>query len=174
MIVEKITMKTLQVLLLIFCLQLSVSAQAHDVNAQPTEGISNKIRCTVCGMFVAKYPNWITQIHYDDLEQTKFFDGVKDMMVYYFNPEQFGGAPRESIKEIIVRDYYTLNWLSARDAFYVLGSDVYGPMGNELIPFSSEAAAKSFLTDHKGKDVFSFDQITEKYVETLRHGQMMR
>jgi copper chaperone NosL len=141
--------------------------------AQVADQVTAQSRCPVCGMFVAKHPNWISRIDQDG-KPALFFDGVKDMMVYYFTPEKFGGQKLSDAAQIMVKDYYTLDWIDGRKAYYVGGSDVYGPMGNELIPFSSEAAAKSFQTDHKGKDVFSFDQITEQYVETLRHGQMMR
>jgi nitrous oxide reductase accessory protein NosL len=34
-------------------------------------------------------------------------------------------------------------------AYYVLGSDIYGPMGRELIPFEKEADAKEFIKDHQ-------------------------
>ncbi len=143
------------------------------VDAQSPDQVTAKSRCPVCGMFVAKHPNWICRIDQEG-KPPLFFDGVKDMMIYYFTPEKFGGQKVEASAKIMVKDYYTLDWIDGHKAFFVGGSDVYGPMGNELIPFSSEAAAKSFQADHKGKDVFAFDQITEQYVETLRHGQMMR
>ena len=141
--------------------------------AQSLDKVDEKARCPVCGMFVAKHPDWISRI--EQQEKTPLvFDGVKDMMTYYFHPEKYGGQEVAASAKIMVKDYYTLEWIDGRKAYYVGGSDVYGPMGNELIPFSSEEAAKSFLADHKGKDLFSFDKITEQYVEMLRHGQMMR
>jgi copper chaperone NosL len=96
------------------------------------------------------------------------------MMVFYFNPEQYGGPSRETIKDIFVKDYYSLNQLPAKDAFYVIGSDIYGPMGHELIPFASRDAADSFLKDHHGKEVLPFDKITPELIESLREGQKMR
>jgi nitrous oxide reductase accessory protein NosL len=53
------------------------------------------------------------------------------------------------------------------EAFYVLGSDVYGPMGRELIPFAKEEAAKEFLTDHKGKSIIKFKEVTPALIKTL-------
>ena len=47
------------------------------------------------------------------------------------------------------------------------GSDVYGPMGRELIPFGDEAAAKEFLADHKGQAILGFSQITPAVVKGL-------
>ncbi len=133
-----------------------------------------KDRCPVCGMFVAKYPNWVTQIHYEDSGKIRFFDGVKDMMVLYFDPERYMAPPREAIKNINVKDYYSLSWISAQDAFYVVGSDVYGPMGHELIPFESKDAAESFSKDHHGKEILTFGEITPGLIDSLRLGQRMR
>jgi len=166
--------KTSRILLLLIFLQLVVFSTSGIADTEVTNTIPDQVRCTVCGMFVAKYPNWLAQIHYDNLEQTKFFDGVKDMMVFYFNPERYGGKSRETIRDIFVKDYYSLDWLSAKEAFYVVGSDVYGPMGHELIPFATREAAESFSKDHHGKDILIFDNITPELIETLRAGQRMR
>ena len=155
-------------------MQLFTSGVTQFAGAEATDSVSAQTRCTVCGMFVAKYPNWLSQIQYENPEQTKFFDGVKDMMVFYFNPEHYGGIPSEAIKDIFVKDYYSLNWLSAQDAFYVVGSDVYGPMGHELIPFEIRDAAESFFKDHHGKEILTFDKITPELIESLRVGQRMR
>ena len=106
--------------------------------------------------------------------KSDFFDGPKDMLVFYFNPERYDGPPREAIKNIFVKDYYSLNSLSARDAFYVIGSDIYGPMGHELIPFETREAAESFRKDHHGKEILTFDEITPELIESLLVGQKMR
>ena len=148
-------MKTTRILILIFFVQLFLFTPIPYANGKADDTVSSQERCSICGMFVAKYPNWLTQIHYDKLGQTNFFDGVKDMMTFYFNPERYEGPPKEAIKNIYVKDYYSLNWLSAKDAFYVLGSDVYGPMGHELVPFESKGAAESFLKDHHGKEILT-------------------
>jgi nitrous oxide reductase accessory protein NosL len=167
-------MKPGLILLLLVVLQLFLFAPIHSVRAEATDSVSDQTRCTVCGMFVAKYPNWLAQIQSADLAQTRFFDGPKDMMAFYFNPEKYGGPSREGIKDIFVKDYYTLNWLPARAAFYVIGSDIYGPMGHELIPFASKEAAESFSKDHHGKEIITFEEITPELIESLRVGQKMR
>lgn len=153
------------------CLFSSVLA-GNPLLAQPVKDISPQERCSVCGMFVGKYPDWVTQVRLSN-NTVKFFDGVKDMMAFSFNPASFG-ASGQKIEEIWVKDYYTLAWLDGRSAWYVMGSDVYGPMGHEFIPFSSAAAAENFRKDHKGTKVVRFDEITEPMVQSLRHGQKMR
>ena len=159
---------------MIMAVQLAVIAPLSIANGEATDEIPDKIRCTVCGMFVAKYPNWLAQIHYADLSQTRFFDGPKDMLIFYFNPERYDGPPREAIKDIFVKDYYALNWLPAKEAYYVVDSDVYGPMGHELIPFAAREAAESFSKDHHGREILTFDAITPELIESLRAGQRMR
>lgn len=165
----------LKTALLVCCITLFFPATSNLLHArQSAAEVSPDTRCAVCGMFVAKYSNWLARIHYDDAEKVRFFDGVKDMMAFYFNPEQYNGAPREEIKEIQVKDYYSLQWLPAKEGLYVIGSDVYGPMGHELIPFSSRDGAENFMKDHHGKEILTFDKITPELIKSMRVGQRMR
>ena len=131
-------------------------------------GITKDDKCPVCGMFVYKYPKWVAQIYYGDTHYS--FDGVKDMMKFYFDSMKWGkfeDAKKESISKILVTDYYSQKVIDGTKAFFVIGSDVAGPMGNELIPFEQESDAKTFLGDHHGKSVVKFDKIVEKDVFKL-------
>lgn len=114
-------------------------------------------KCPICGMFVAKYPQWVAMF---DGDKKFYFDGVKDMMKYAY-ARKIGGD------KLYVSDYYKLSKLEATKAFYVIGSNVYGPMGSELIPFSTQDEALSFSRDHNGQKVISFDEITEVMVKNL-------
>jgi len=126
-----------------------------------------KDKCPVCGMFVAKYPDWVGALALRD-GSAVFFDGVKDMMKYYFNLAKYApGRTTADIQAVHVTDYYRLEPIDGRTAFYVLGSDVYGPMGKELIPFEKEAGAQEFMKDHKGKEVLPFERIDPALVKSL-------
>ena len=139
-------------------------AGAQDV---PAAKITPADKCPVCGMFVAKYPDFVDQIVFKDGSHA-FFDGVKDMMKYYFDlPKYNPGKTQADIAAILVTDYYTLKLSDGFKAWYVAGSDVYGPMGKELMPFKDEAAAKEFKVDHKGTAVLSFQDITPELIKTL-------
>jgi copper chaperone NosL len=128
---------------------------------------SAKDKCPVCGMFVAKYPEWIAQIRYKDGFQV-YFDGAKDFFKYYHDLNRYQPArSRADIAFMGVTDYYTVRPIEAAKAFYVLGSDIYGPMGRELIPFEKEAEAREFLKDHKGKNIYRFNQITQEILKSL-------
>jgi len=126
-----------------------------------------KDKCPVCGMFVAKYPDFIAALTFKDGTHA-FFDGVKDMMKYYFNLQKYTPSKKiEDITQIHVTDYYTLELTKGFKAFYVAGSDIYGPMGRELIPFEKEADAREFLKDHKGKAVLRFQDISKDVMKEL-------
>lgn len=87
---------------------------------------TTKDKCHVCGMFVAKYPDWTTAILFKDGSHI-FFDGAKDMFKYILDPKKYDQANRkEDIVAVMVKDYYGLSWIDARKAWYVLGSDVFG------------------------------------------------
>ena len=126
--------------------------------------VPTKEKCPVCGMFVAKYPKWVGLIIIN--KKRYYFDGVKDMMKYYIFDGDFPYS-RSKISTMQVTDFYTLEGIDAKDAFYVLGSDVYGPMGNELIPFKTKKAAKNFMDDHRGEKIVHFTEITDKMVMAL-------
>lgn len=120
--------------------------------------VSKDEKCPVCGMFVYKYPKWAAQIFYG--EKHFSFDGVKDMMKYYFEH-------KEGISKMLVSDYYSQKAMDAAKAYFVIGSDIYGPMGHELIPFKSESEAKTFSLDHKGVKILKFEEISQKEVYKL-------
>ena len=145
-----------------------ISAKKADVT---TINVSKDEKCPVCGMFVYKYPKWAAQIVYlhDGHEHHFSFDGVKDLMKFYFEPEKWGDHKgiKKEITKIRVTDYYTQKAINGKTAFYVIGSDILGPMGNELIPFEFESDAKTFERDHKGTEIIKFDQMTTEGVYSL-------
>jgi len=129
-------------------------------------------KCPVCGMFTYKYPRWAAQIFYEQgTQKTHFsFDGVKDLMKFYFNSTKWGNYPlakQQNITKLLVTDYYTQKGIDGFKAYYVIRSDVYGPMGHEFIPFENKEDADTFLKEHFGKKVLSFSEITEEQTYKL-------
>ncbi|MEW8381482.1 MAG: nitrous oxide reductase accessory protein NosL [Candidatus Thiodiazotropha taylori] len=52
----------------------------------------------------------------------------------------------------------------------MIGSDVLGPMGHELIPLESQADAEEFLKDHQGVAILKFDQVEKGLLLNLDVG----
>jgi copper chaperone NosL len=126
-----------------------------------------KDKCPVCGMFVAKYPDFVAVVSFRDGTHA-YFDGVKDMMKYYFNLQKYNPSKKRSdIVQIHVTDYYSLSLIDGSKAYYVSGSDIYGPMGREFIPFEKEGDAGEFLKDHRGKSVLQFQDMNTELVMRL-------
>ena len=124
-------------------------------------------KCPVCGMFVAKYPDWVGEIIFSD-GSVAFFDGAKDLFKYYFNLKKYNPKKTAAdIGAIYVTEYYNMKLINAYNALYVIGSDVYGPMGRELIPFETREDAEVFMKDHKGERILTFKEISLKKVMRL-------
>ncbi len=128
---------------------------------------SQKDKCLVCGMFVAKYPDFLAEILFKDGTYA-VFDGTKDMFKYYLNLRKYNPSRREEdIDSIYAMDYYSLTLIDGFGAYYVKGSDIYGPMGRELIPFEKEGDAAGFMKDHKGTSVLKFKDVTSEILREL-------
>jgi nitrous oxide reductase accessory protein NosL len=149
----------------IITLLLTIQAPLHAGNAIPSP--TPKDKCAVCGMFVGKYQNWLAIIRLKN-GSIAYFDGPKDMFTYYLNPGKYQPAAKSSeVVEIMIKDYYSLKPIDARTAYFVAGSNVTGPMGNELIPLAKKSDAQEFLTDHKGKKIYRFNEITLATLKSL-------
>ena len=135
----------------------------HAATGKEVE-VPKEAKCPVCGMFVAKYPKWAAEMVVDGKKY--YFDGVKDMMKFYIFDGDFP-YNRNKIQKMLVTDFYTLEAIPAKEAYYVIGSKLYGPMGNELIPFKTEKEAKDFIADHGGDRIVRFPEITGKMVMGL-------
>lgn len=131
-------------------------------------GPGEREKCPVCGMFVAKYPDFLSAVRFPDGTHL-YFDGPKDLFRFTLGMKRYAPARRpEEVEAVFVKDYYSLEFIDGRKAFYVSGSDVYGPMGRELVPFGREKDAAQFLKDHKGKSLFRFGEITGEILEGLQ------
>lgn len=128
--------------------------------------IPKDARCPVCGMAINLYPKWSSLITTKD--KRYYFDGVKDMMKYYLDKASFH-YNRDRITNIVVREFYHFKDIDAKSAWYVIGSEIRGPMGNELIPFKSKKDAKTFMQDHHGKKIVRFSEITLSLIKSLKY-----
>jgi len=157
-------MKRILPAVVLICLIAVVTALAA---VKGTVVIPVGAKCPVCGMFVAKYPDWSATARFKD-GTTSYYDGPKDMFSHYFDTGRYTPGKRQAdIVALAVKEYYSLAAIDARTAFFVIGSDVYGPMGSELIPFLNEKDALSFKTDHKGKRILRFNEITRQTIQSL-------
>ena len=154
---------SLIVLILTLTLTLTLTYGGDRKPVKPTQ----KDKCPVCGMFVEKYPDFLAEVIFRDGSYA-LFDGTKDMFKYLLNLRKYNaGKSLAEIDSIYVTEYYHLTLIDGHEAYYVIGSEIYGPMGKELIPLEKEAEAREFMKDHKGKSILRFKEITLETVKGL-------
>ena len=121
-----------------------------------------------CGMVVTEHPGPKAQIFTAERDDPVWFPSVRDMFAYTMLPEE-----DQNIRVIYVSDTGAGSdyarpaagaWVDARQAFYVLGSEVPGGMGlPETVPFADQDDARAFAARFGG-EVVSFDEVTPAYV----------
>lgn len=147
-------MRHLSLILLLVLLVFAVPAMA----APPVP--ETKSKCAVCGMFVQRHLDWLAVLELEGASP-QFFCGPKDLFKFLHFPARYRPEiPRKSVLAIHLKDYYTLEFIDGRQAFFVTGSDVRGPMGKDLIPFGRREDAAGFLQDHDGRRLLPFAEIT--------------
>ena len=122
----------------------------------------------VCGMPLDKHPNWAAVIMFKDGKHVKLH-GPKNMFTFYFNMGKYDSQhEKEDVTTMHVIDYYSLKNIKAKEAYYVLGCNVTGPMGDDLIPLKDRTSAETFKKEHGGK-IFTFDEITPEVINNLKN-----
>jgi copper chaperone NosL len=144
--------------LVLTALLLSATAVAAEA-PKPPPPPDARARCPVCGMLVAPHSAWLAAIVFEN-GKIAYFDGPKDMFRYYFDLSKFEKTlgPKD-IHAVWVTDYYTARPIDARTAWFVIGSDVLGPMGHELVPLADSDKAETFRKDHHGRILLPWDRI---------------
>ena len=155
-------MRNVLAFLIIFFL-VAASFAAEPKDSTP----SQKDKCPVCGMFVSMFPDWNARIEFKDSTYATF-DGAKCLFKYYLNMKKYNPSKNSNDLTVVsVKDYYSKTSTDALRALFVIWSDIYGPMGNEPIPFEKEGDAKKFLKEHKGKKILKFKDINAKLIMSL-------
>lgn len=128
---------------------------------EPTE----KDVCTVCGMYPASYPKHNCQIWTMD-DSTLHFCSTQCMVNYNADPSKYVKEPAKT-KMAWVTLFSDGMYESAFGTYYVVGSQVNGPMGREAIPFKLKKNAEEFVMANGGK-IVSFPQLTPELVMDVK------
>src|SRR3990172_11915253 len=89
---------------------LFAGAAAYAAERPPAPP-GEKEKCPVCGMFVARYPDFLSAVRFRDGGHA-WFDGPKDMFRYILGMKRYAPARRpEDVGEVFVKDYYSLEFI---------------------------------------------------------------
>ena len=121
------------------------------------EPVDNKDICPVCDMYPARYPKNKCQLQTMDGEVIHFCS-TQCLFEYLKNPGKYG-KPALKSKFVWVVDYDNGQWIYANAAYFVIGTEVAGPMGKEAYPFVNKKIAQNFAAAHSGK-ILRFAEVT--------------
>ena len=153
-------------LLLVFLLTACEKSQPVEVPRAQT--LTREANGYYCLMTVVNHNGPKGQIILSDKKQALWFTSVRDTIAFTLSPEE-----PKNIAAIYVNDMTDANWdnpgadnwIDARKAWYVLGSNLSGGMGAaEAVPFATKEGAESFRTKQGGK-VYAFASIPEDYIQ---------
>ncbi|WP_201352683.1 nitrous oxide reductase accessory protein NosL [Hydrogenimonas urashimensis] len=119
----------------------------------------------VYGLPIGKYPKFEADVILKD-GRTIRFCCVKAMLDFYYRPWLFPefkvSRDRKEIERMIVRDYLDGTKTEAEKAWYVYGSRVAGPHGDDLIPLGSKVRAELFVKRYGGSRIMDFKTVKQK------------
>ena len=125
--------------------------------------------CLVRHLKVYKDPQWVAKIELKNGKKV-FFSSPKSMFEFYFRPGKWydvGVKDENDFKDILVTDFETLKPVKAKGAFYIYGTNVSGPAGDDLIAFDSYAAAEKFSKEHNGKRILGFRDVSDALIRLI-------
>ena len=133
----------------------------HTHKDKTTTSTKENFDCRHCGMPSQEYPKWKAKV----VTKTGniWYCSPRCMFISTLDKEK---GPKD-IKSIEVISYYDTKPIDAKTAMYVIGSDVLGPMGHDLVPLKDKAAAKDFKNDHKGEAIVAFGDVNMKMIQAL-------
>ncbi|MCF6201970.1 MAG: nitrous oxide reductase accessory protein NosL [Hydrogenimonas sp.] len=118
---------------------------------------------------VDDYPKFSTEMVLKSGKRIRFCC-VKAMIHFYFTPyryPEYGVKSSEEIDKIFVKDYLDGKEVDAKKAWYVFGSRVVGPHGDDLIPFASKSRAELFVKRYGGSRIMPFMKLSAGLVRYL-------
>ena len=164
-------MRYLLVVLVLFTAMLSAAQEAKPFNVEKRYFLNydKNTTCLVRHFKVYKEPKWIAKIKVRN-GKTVYFSSPKSMFEFYFRPGKWydvGVKSERDFSEIVVTDFDTLKPINAETAWYVYGSNVISPAGDDLIPFATREAAEAFSKAHNGHRVMPFDKVSDPLIRLI-------
>jgi nitrous oxide reductase accessory protein NosL len=118
---------------------------------------------------VYQNPKWVSKIK-TRAGKDIFFSSPKSMFEFYYQPGKWydiGVRSERDFYEIVVTDYSTAKPIDAEKAFYVYGSSMTSPSGDDLPAFATKSSAEKFAKKFNGKRVMSFKSVSSALIGLL-------
>ncbi len=154
---------------------LSLSAENNSTANSATAAKWQIERDPVYMLDISKYPKFGAQIVLKN-GKTIPFVSVKSMMNFFYHPEKYPGygvtAKGKEIEKMFVKDYLDGKKIPAESAWFVFGSRLAGPHGDDLIPLSSKMRAELFVKKFGGTKIMSYNEMRKKGFGLIKYLDM--
>ena len=138
------------------------SSTEEEALLQKAVAIESSDECHLCGMVISNFPGPKGELFKKGEQTVHKFCSNRDLFSYLLQPEN-----RHRATQIFVHDMAIVPWahpsddefIDAKSAWYVHGSNKKAAMGPALASFSSEHIAHQFAKKFGG-EVLEFDDIT--------------
>lgn len=149
------------------CQQNPQSEKAEDTThshskKETTDSTEENFDCGNCGMPANEFPQFHAKIISKE-QKTVWFCSTRCMFIGALKPN----SPYTDASQRQVMDYYENKFIDAESALYVMGSDVPGPMGADLIPHKDQQAAEEFMKEHQGKKILKANEVNKETIKEL-------
>ncbi len=116
-------------------------------------------RCKHCGMVIDPASAWRTDL-VDADGTTTSFDTPRCALTWW----RSGKGKATSLR---AQEYYERRWRNGDELRFVLGGDVVGPMGPDLVPVDPSRVTK-FIQDHGAEKALRLDEITMDVLSSIK------
>jgi len=157
------------ILFLNIVLFATVEVKPFDVEKKYFLNYDKNTTCLVRHFKLYKAPKWVAKIEVRN-GKIVYFSSPKSMFEFYHRPGKWfdvGIKSERDFSKIIVTDYDTLKPINAEEAFYVYGSRITSPAGDDLVVFKSQKVAQKFAKEYNGKRIFKFNEVSDSLIRLL-------
>jgi copper chaperone NosL len=147
--------------------------------------VPDSATCDVCGMVIVQHPGPSAEIFYEDEEPAGHenparFDSTWEAFQFDFERSGWSRSAfyvtdysavdyeirTDDGQQLISRHADAADFVDATDVTFVVGSEVLGTMGRDLIAFTDEGDAEAFADEHGG-NLGTFDDVTPELISSL-------
>lgn len=121
-------------------------------------GCKKDARCKHCGMKIDPASAWRAELVGDDGKVTQF-DTPRCALTSW----RSGTTPAKAIR---VQEYYDRQMRDGNDVRFVVGGDVVGPMGPDIVPVDPPRSSK-FIQDHTADRALRLEEITPQILSSI-------
>ncbi len=118
--------------------------------------------CPLCGMIPARYPQFHCQLVLKNGDYVAF-DSATGLLTYLLFPDKTGMEPGK-VSQVYFKDYVTEAWIPSDQTYFVVGSEIMGPMGIEFLAVDSEENALAVKRQEKGELIIQYQQIDRQFM----------